>query len=47
MLDEGKIVTAGSPSEIIEETFPDYPEAGLNDVFIRLMSRGTIEPGKD
>jgi len=40
MLDEGKIVTAGSPSEIIKETFPDHPEAGLNDVFIKLMSRG-------
>ncbi len=39
MLDEGKIVTAGSPSEIIEETFPDRPEAGLEDVFIKLMSR--------
>ena len=39
MLDEGKIVAAGSPSEIIEETFPGRPEAGLEDVFIKLMSR--------
>jgi ABC-2 type transport system ATP-binding protein len=39
VLDEGKIVTAGSPSQIIKEIFPDRPEAGLDDVFIELMAR--------
>jgi ABC-2 type transport system ATP-binding protein len=39
LLDEGKIVTAGSPSHIIKEIFPDRPEADLNDVFVELMDR--------
>ena len=40
MINEGKIVTSGSPSEIIGKIFPDESEADLNDVFIHLMSRG-------
>ena len=39
MINEGKIVTTGSPSEIIGEIFPDESGADLNDVFIHLMSR--------
>jgi ABC-2 type transport system ATP-binding protein len=38
LLDKGKIVKAGSPSQIIKETFPDSPEADLNDVFVELMA---------
>ncbi len=48
VLDEGKIVTAGSPSEIINKIFPDRPEADLNDVFVELMTRReTVEHGKN
>jgi len=39
MINEGKIVAIGNPGDIIRETFPGRPEATLNDVFIRLMSR--------
>ncbi|MFC1866608.1 ABC transporter ATP-binding protein [Thermodesulfobacteriota bacterium] len=39
MINEGRIVATGSPSEIIENTFPDRRDADLNDVFIKLMSR--------
>jgi len=39
MINEGKIVAGGSPSEIISETIPDRPEADLNDAFVKLMSR--------
>jgi ABC-2 type transport system ATP-binding protein len=39
LLNEGRIVSIGSPSEIIRENFPDRPGASLNDVFIKLMSR--------
>jgi len=39
MINEGKIVATGSPSEIIYEIFPERPESDLNDVFIHLMSR--------
>ncbi len=39
MINEGKIVATGSPSEIICEIFPERPDADLNDVFIQLMSR--------
>jgi len=41
MINEGKVVAAGSPSEIIGETIPDQPEADLNDAFIKLMSRSS------
>jgi ABC-2 type transport system ATP-binding protein len=39
LINEGKIVLMGKPDEIIHETFPDRPDAGLNDVFIRIMSK--------
>jgi ABC-2 type transport system ATP-binding protein len=39
MINEGKIVVSGSPEEIVKETFPDRPDAGLNEVFIKLMAR--------
>jgi len=39
MINEGKIVATGSPSEIICDMFPERPDADLNDVFIQLMSR--------
>ena len=38
MINEGKIVISGRPPDIIHETFPDRPDADLNDVFVRLMS---------
>lgn len=40
MINEGKIVAIGGPAEIVRETFPDKPDATLNDAFIKLMSRG-------
>jgi ABC-2 type transport system ATP-binding protein len=40
MINEGKIVASGSPSEITREVFPERPEADLTEVFIQLMSRG-------
>ncbi len=40
MINEGRIVAAGTPSEIIADTFPQRPDASLNDVFIKLMSGG-------
>lgn len=39
MINEGRIVISGSPTEITNRVFPERPEADLNDVFIRLMSR--------
>jgi len=39
MINEGKIVAAGSTSEIVDRVFPGRPEAELNDVFIQVMSR--------
>jgi ABC-2 type transport system ATP-binding protein len=39
MINEGRIVAAGSPSDIISEIFPERKKADLNDVFIHLMSR--------
>lgn len=39
MINEGRIVATGSPSEIIYTMFPERPDADLNDVFIQLMSR--------
>ena len=39
MINEGRIVVTGSPSEIICTMFPEQPEADLNDVFVNLMSR--------
>ena len=42
MINEGKIVASGSPSEIIREVLPDRPEADLNEAFIKLMARRTL-----
>jgi len=39
MINEGKIVAAGSTSEIVDRVFPGRPEADLNGVFIQVMSR--------
>jgi ABC-2 type transport system ATP-binding protein len=39
MINEGRIVAAGSPPEIIAAACPDRPGADLNDAFITLMSR--------
>jgi len=39
MINEGRIVAAGSPPEIIAEVCPDRPGADLNDAFITLMTR--------
>lgn len=39
MINQGRIVSIGSPEDITRETFPDNPDADLNYVFIKLMSR--------
>lgn len=39
MINEGMIVAAGSPPEIIATACPDRPDADLNDAFTALMSR--------
>ena len=39
MINEGRIVATGSPSEIVREVLPEDPGADLNDVFIHLMSK--------
>jgi len=39
MINEGKIVASGSPTEIVSKVLPDEAGANLNDVFIHLMSR--------
>lgn len=40
MINQGRIAAIGSPAEITREAFPANPQASLNDVFIKLMSRG-------
>jgi len=40
MINNGRIVAAGSPASIIKEVFPDREDADLNDVFVKLMARG-------
>jgi ABC-2 type transport system ATP-binding protein len=39
MINEGKIVAEGKPSAIIQNLFPDRPDADLNDAFVKLMTR--------
>ncbi|MFH2220201.1 MAG: ABC transporter ATP-binding protein [Pseudomonadota bacterium] len=39
MINDGKIVASGPPSGIVEDLFPDRPDADLNDAFIKLMAR--------
>jgi hypothetical protein len=40
MINEGRIVAAGSPEEIIRGACPGKPDADLNDAFITLMKTG-------
>jgi ABC-2 type transport system ATP-binding protein len=39
IINEGKIVTGGSPADIIRDVYPEKPDADLNDAFVKLMSR--------
>jgi ABC-2 type transport system ATP-binding protein len=39
MINEGKIVAAGPPHEIIRKVLPDQPDADLNAAFVKLMAR--------
>jgi len=39
MINSGRIVASGSPSEIIAKACPDKPDADLNDAFVSLMKR--------
>ncbi len=39
MINQGRIVASGSPVSIINQTFPDNPQANLNDVFVKVMER--------
>ena len=39
MINEGKIVAAGTPARILHDIFPDRPDADLNDAFVALMAR--------
>ena len=42
LINEGRIVAVGSPSELISTTVPDKADGDLNDVFIALMSRSNM-----
>lgn len=44
MINSGKIVAGGPPSQIVDDLFPNQPDADLNDVFIKLMTRPTEQP---
>lgn len=44
MINAGKIVAGGPPSQIVNDLFPHQPNANLNDVFIKLMTRQTEQP---
>jgi len=44
MINAGKIVAGGTPSQIIDDLFPDQPDADLNDVFIKLMTQPAEQP---
>jgi len=39
MINEGNIVAAGSPADIVASVCPHRPDADLNDAFIALMAR--------
>jgi len=39
MINEGKIVAEGSPSDIVRRVCPDVKGANLSDAFVRLMKR--------
>ncbi|MBN1663732.1 MAG: hypothetical protein JW943_09030 [Deltaproteobacteria bacterium] len=38
MINAGRIVAAGSPSDIMTSSCPSRPDADLNDPFIALMA---------
>jgi ABC-2 type transport system ATP-binding protein len=40
MINAGRIVAAGSPTEIVAAALPDRLEADLGDAFVALMQRG-------
>jgi ABC-2 type transport system ATP-binding protein len=40
MINNGTIVVSGEPEQVIKDVCPDKSDADLNDVFIKLMSRG-------
>lgn len=42
MINEGQIVASGTPGEIVSGTYPDKPDADLNDAFIKLMKRADV-----
>jgi len=44
MINSGKIVAGGPPSQIVGDLFPNQPQADLNDVFIKLMTRPSEQP---
>ena len=44
MINSGKIVAGGPPSRIVDDLFPNQPDADLNDVFIKLMTQPTGPP---
>ncbi|MDP2725503.1 MAG: ABC transporter ATP-binding protein [Syntrophales bacterium] len=44
MINEGRIVAAGSPPDIIQKTCPGRPDADLNDAFVALMAGKNREP---
>lgn len=39
MINEGRIVATGTPTDIIRQSCPDKPDADLNDAFVTLMAR--------
>jgi hypothetical protein len=40
MINEGRLAASGPPDQIVQDLFPDRPDADLNDAFVKLMSRG-------
>ena len=41
MINDGRIVAAGTPADIVRQQFPQRPNATLNDAFVKLMARST------
>ena len=39
MINDGRIVAAGAPADIVRQQFPQQPHATLNDAFVKLMAR--------
>ena len=44
MINEGRIVAAGSPDQIVRAACPERPAADLHDAFVALMSHGGCQP---